>query len=294
MHKVLFIANPVAGGKNKVCIVSQIERYLDSSLFEWSVEYTKAKGDATVLAKETDAGIVVAIGGDGTVDEVAKGIIGTDKILGIIPCGSGDGLALHLHISRNIKKAIFNLNEFFVTPIDYATINGEPFFCTCGVGFDAAVSWKFAQAGKRGFKTYIEESIKTWFKFKAQEYILEMDNCAIRINALLVTVGNANQWGNETLITPYASIRDGLLDVTVLEPFTITEAPLIGAQLLDGHIDKNPRAKCFKCRSITIKRQDEGEAHYDGEAVKLGKEIEIKIVPGAIRTIVPQKSAYKI
>lgn len=256
--------------------------------------YTNGPGHATQLAAETDAEVVVAIGGDGTVDEVAKGILGTSKTLGIIPCGSGDGLAFHLHLSRNVKTALKIINEGYSTIIDHATINGTPFFCTCGVGVDAVVSQQFAMGGRRGLPAYIDQTVRTWFKFKPETYTIEMDNTTIITKAMLVTVGNANQWGNKILITPHASLTDGLLDVTILEPMSLAEIPIFATQLIDGGVNRNPRVKNFKCTSVKIKRESQGAAHYDGEATTLGKEIDVKIVPAAIKVIVPKKYIHKI
>lgn len=294
MVKILFIANPIAGGKSKARAVSLIGSCLDPSRYEWEVAYTTGPGHATQLAAETDAEVVVAIGGDGTVDEVAKGILGTSKTLGIIPCGSGDGLAFHLHLTRDVKKALSIINDGYTRVIDHAIINGEPFFCTCGVGVDAVVSQKFATGNRRGLPAYIDQTIKTWFQFHPETYTLEMDNCTISAKAMLITVGNANQWGNKVLITPQASLCDGLLDVTILEPMLLAEVPLLAAQLINGTVNRNPRVKSFRCSRIKIIRQSEGAAHYDGEATTLGKEIDIRIVPSALKVIVPKRYQNKI
>jgi diacylglycerol kinase family enzyme len=140
VKRITFIVNPVSGGKDKKDVLAAIGRYLDLSAFSYEVLQTGQAGDATRWARESEADIVVAVGGDGTVSEVAKGLLGTDKALGIIPCGSGDGLALHLGISRSPAKAVRTLNEACITRIDAARMDGRPFFCTAGVGLDANVS----------------------------------------------------------------------------------------------------------------------------------------------------------
>ena len=140
MKKILFIVNPVSGGKDKEGILRIVGEEIGRKRFEYETVLTACPGHATSIASECDADIVVAVGGDGTVSEVAKGIAGTSKTLGIIPCGSGDGLALHLGISRNPRKAARQLCEARFVPMDYGLVCGHPFFCTTGVGFDAVVS----------------------------------------------------------------------------------------------------------------------------------------------------------
>ena len=132
MKRITFIVNPVSGGKDKKKVLAAIDRYLDRSAFTYEVLETEKAGDATAWARESGADIVVAVGGDGTVSEVATGLLGTGKALGIIPCGSGDGLALHLGISRNPAKAVRALNGGRIVRIDTARLDGRPFFCTAG------------------------------------------------------------------------------------------------------------------------------------------------------------------
>ena len=162
MKRITFIVNPVSGGKDKRKVLAAIDRYLDRSAFSYEVRETGKAGDATAWARSCDADIVVAVGGDGTVSEVATGLLGTGKALGIIPCGSGDGLALHLGISRNPAKAVRALNAGRIARIDAARLDGRPFFCTAGVGLDADVAWDFARSPKRGLGTYISTAWGLW------------------------------------------------------------------------------------------------------------------------------------
>ena len=159
MRTVSFIVNPVSGGKDKSSILAAIGRYMDLSQCRYHVRQTTCAGEAEKLARDSKADIVVAVGGDGTVSEVAQGLIGTEKALGIIPCGSGDGLALHLGISREPAKAVKVINDACIQKIDVAHIDGKPFFVTAGVGLDALVSWDFASSKKRGLGTYIQTAL---------------------------------------------------------------------------------------------------------------------------------------
>lgn len=295
MEKILFIVNPIAGGKDKKAILEKVIGALDPDCFSHEVRYTEYAGHACTIAEEADADIVVAIGGDGTQNEVARGLVGSGKRMGIIPCGSGDGLALHLGISRDPSKAARTICEGKTVVIDHGTVNGRPFFCTTGMGIDALVSWKFANAGSRGLKTYVRESVKTWFGFKPDNYCINVDGVEYWNGpATLVTVGNANQWGNNAKITPLASVKDGLLSMTIVGPFHTWAFPGLLIRLMSGTAHKSCHTTCLEGKVIRIERDHQGPVHFDGDPYNEGKEIEIRVVPQALRVIVPAERADKI
>lgn len=304
MEKILFIVNPLAGGKDKKAILAYVTAAIDPARFTYEVVYTQYAGHACEIARDCDADLVVAIGGDGTQNEVARGLIaaasdgavGPDtavkaakrKRMGIIPCGSGDGLALHLGISRTPAKAARVLCEGKTVSIDYALVNGMPFLCTSGVGLDAIVSWNFSQAHSRGLHTYVLESIKAWFNFKTENYSIIIDGTECWNGpATLVTVGNANQWGNNAKITPLASLRDGLLDVTVVDVFHTWAFPDLLVKLMTGKAAKSRHATCFKGRKIKIIRDFTGPLHKDGDPMMEGREIVYSIVAEGLDMVVP-------
>ena len=287
MQKILFIVNPVSGGKDKKKMVQTVLEHLDSRKFTAEVAWTEHPGHATGLARGADAAIVVAVGGDGTVSEVGQGLAGTGKALGIIPCGSGDGLALHLGIPRNPVKATEILNTGENSPMDFARVNGQPFLCTTGVGFDAAVAWNFAQAGHRGLWTYIRESWKAWWSFRPERYDLDIDGTRWSGPAFLVTVGNCNQWGNQARITPESSVNDGLLDVTVVEPFRLWEIIGLAWRLMTGNAYRCRRVTMLRGHAVRIVREKEGPAHVDGDPCTFGKEISIVLEKAALRVVHP-------
>ena len=295
MKRITFIVNPVSGGKDKKSVLAAIDRYLDRSECTYKVLTTGKPGDATAWARETRADIVVAVGGDGTVSEVALGLLGTDKTLGVIPCGSGDGLALHLGISRNPEKAVRVLNEACITRIDAALLDGRPFFCTAGVGLDADVAFEFARSSKRGLGTYISTAWNLWMHGdREKRYVVETDSETWSGPAVIITVGNANQWGNEARIVPKASIRDGLLDVTVVEPFVTWEIPALAARLMTGKADTSRHVRSFRGTHIHIRRDQAGPAHCDGDPFEAGIELDLEILPGALNVVVPQARLDKI
>ena len=248
---------------------------------------TEYPGHAEVIARETDAGVVVAVGGDGTVNEVARGLLGSDKVLGIIPCGSGDGLALHLGLSRDFKKSMQILQDGKVRCIDSAVIGDKVFFSVCGVGFDAVVSERFAKSGKRGLLNYIRQGISLMTTYRPEKYELEIDGDRVSRESMLITIGNSDQWGNRAKITPLADISDGLLDITAVERFGLLSAPSLGFRLMTGSLDRSRKVRSFKGKEVCIRRTSSGPAHFDGDWFEAGEEIDIKIVPNSLKVIVP-------
>ena len=295
MKRVTFIVNPVSGGKDKKKVLAAIDLFMDRSQFTYEVLTTGKPGDATAWARESEADIVVAVGGDGTVSEVARGLVGTGKALGIIPCGSGDGLALHLGISRNPVKAVKVLNAACITRIDTARLGERPFFCTAGVGLDADVAFAFARSPKRGLGTYISTAWNLWMHGdRANQYLVETDTETWSGPAVIITVGNANQWGNEARIVPKASLRDGLLDVTVVEPFATWEIPVLAARLMTGKADTSRHVRSFRSTHVHIRRDHPGPAHYDGDPFEAGVDLQMEMKPGTLRVVVPRSRLEKI
>lgn len=285
MEKILFIVNPIAGkGRGAKC-VDKIKKYLDTTHFVPEFAFTEHSGHATQLASEgvsQGMNIVVAVGGDGTVNETACGLIGTQTALGIIPNGSGDGLALHLGIPRNLLGAIRAINKGKAVLCDSGMVEGHRFFCTTGVGFDAKVACDYAMAGKRGIKTYIAKAMEDWKNFKPAHYIITTEDMKIEIDAMLVTVGNANQWGNRCHIAPTASLTDGLLEITIVKPISLLQTPDLLVKLFGYKAYNSEHIIHLRGNRITIQRDGGLEAHYDGEAIMLPPTINIVCCPKSI------------
>lgn len=291
-RKVWFLVNPISGTEDKKRIVELIPQYMDADRFDIKVCYTEYKGHAAQLAREAvseSVDVVVAVGGDGTVNEVARSLIHTKTALGIIPCGSGNGLARHLYIPMNPEGALQVLNECVIQELDYGRINGTPFFCTCGVGFDAFVSSKFAKSSKRGLRSYIENTLKEGLKYKPETYEIEVDGedgMKQKYSAFLISCANASQYGNNVYIAPSASMSDGLMDVTIMRPFTMLEAPQIAIQLFNKTILQNSHIHTFRCRSLTIHRSQPGVIHYDGDPKDEEADLKIELYPRDINMVV--------
>ena len=262
--KAVFIINLISGTSDKAAIPGLIDQYLDKTQFEYEIAVTQYAGHASeIAAKAKDDGVdvVVAIGGDGTVNEVARAIVHSSTALGIIPCGSGNGLARHLLLPLNVRKAIEVINRCEIRQLDYGIINDYPFFCTCGMGFDAFVSMKFAEAGKRGPITYVENVLREGLKYKPETYTIEDESGTLQYKAFLISCANASQYGNNAYIAPQASMSDGLMDVIIMEPFDVFEAPQISIEMFSKTLDKNSKIKTFRTRHLHIRRDKPGVIH---------------------------------
>lgn len=287
--KAVFVINLISGTSDKAAIPGLIDQYLDKTKFEYEIAITQYAGHASEIAtkaKDDGVDVVVAVGGDGTVNEVARAIVHSNTALGIIPCGSGNGLARHLLLPLNVRKAIDVINKCEVRQLDYGIINGYHFFCTCGMGFDAFVSMKFAEAGKRGPITYVENVLREGLKYKPETYTIEDESGTLQYKAFLISCANASQYGNNAYIAPQASMSDGLMDVIIMEPFDVFEAPQISIEMFSKTLDKNSKIKTFRTRHLHIHRDKPGVIHYDGDPVMTGADIDIELKPKGINIIV--------
>ena len=288
IQHITFIINPISGTQSKHEIPDLIDRMMDKERFECKVCITEYAGHAAELAKACAAqgdDIVVAVGGDGTVNEVARSLVHSKTALGIIPCGSGNGLARHLCIPMDIRKALDIINQAQIVDFDYGVINDLPFFCTCGMGFDAFISLKFAEAGKRGPITYVENVLKEGLKYKPETYEIIDDNGTTKYKAFLIACANASQYGNNAYIAPGATMKDGKMDVIIMEPFDALEAPQIAADLFMKTLGNNSKIKTFRTRNLTIHRQSPGAIHYDGDPIMTNSDIEVHIEHLGIRIV---------
>lgn len=297
IRKLMIVINPVSGARAGHNVVDQIEseaRRLTwsdgkggSHPYEIDVRFTERAGHATDLAHEAAENKyygIVTCGGDGTVNEAARGVCGQKSLaLGIVPLGSGNGLARHLGIPMTVPGAMKVIAEDRILESDYATANGRPFFCTFGVGFDAEVTDKFNRLPGRGLKTYLRAVMEEYFKYKGNSYTIIANGHRITENALLVAVCNASQYGNNAYIAPQASIKDGLLDITLIHHGNLFENAIAAIDILSGMVGKTATSTTFRASSLKIIRNTDGAVHFDGEAATLEREINVVCHPGNLR-----------
>ena len=294
--RIIFVVNPISGTQSKKAILKWIDERMDRSIYDYSIVRTEYAGHATQIAAsavEDKVDVVVAIGGDGTINEIARALVHSETALGIIPCGSGNGLARHLRIPMEPKAAIDIINQGNRLCIDYGKINNIPFFCTCGVGFDAFVSLKFADSGKRGLLTYLENTLHESLTYQPETYEIENEEGTMKYKAWMIACGNASQYGNNAYIAPQASLTNGLMDVTIMEPFTVLDVPSLSFQLFNKTIDQNSRVKTMRAKKIKIHRAHDGVMHFDGDPLMAGKELEVEIIPSGLYVIASEKKKVK-
>lgn len=296
MKNIAFIINPISGSREtqnaKKKLPKVIMQTLDAAQWLPNITFTEYAGHATELAYQYarmgfDA--VVAVGGDGTVNEVARGLKDTQTALGIIPMGSGNGFARHLNIPIKPQKAIEMLNHSEPISVDYGLANGRLFVSTCGTGFDALVADNFAGSNKRGFMTYLQNVLKEAFAYQPQTYHIVGDGLDVTHKAFLITFANANQWGYEAMIAPKASVQDGKMDIMLMSSHAILGSASLALRLFAGSIDDSHFMDTLRAREITLEREEKAPFHIDGDPVEMEKDIRIKIVEDGLRVLVEKR-----
>ena len=288
----LLIVNPASGRISKHRIIPHLYKKMRKMGLEFEIAFTEGPGHGRELAMNAAAkgfDAVLACGGDGTVNEIASGLVGTQTVFGIIPTGSGNGLARHIGIPVDIDRSLKVISENNIINADYGVANDLPFFCTFGVGFDAAVSERCARERRRGIMMYLKNAINEYVKFHPEEYVIEVNGQVMTERALLVVCCNASQYGNNAFIAPSASITDGELDITIVHGGNLLTEAMAGVDILTGLIRKNAYVDTIRTTSAKIIRQHSGAAHIDGDAVSLPKEINVSCRPAALRLFSPTK-----
>ena len=257
--------------------------------FDFDYFYTERPKHATELAQKAvqeNIEVVVAVGGDGTMHECAKGLLGSQTALAVMPCGSGNGFAFHFGMERDIDKAIKQLNISNFKTIDSCTANGLPFFNVSGVGFDAHIAHLFTTTKVRGFSSYVKLVLRECANYPAQDYTLEYDGKKEIYNAVIISWANATQFGNGAQISPESKVDDGLTEICVLKDFRRYLVPVLLYRLFTGKIHQSKYMTIIKTKKISISCQN-GQSHLDGEGHDLGKEIHIDTHPKTLKVFIP-------
>jgi diacylglycerol kinase (ATP) len=288
-QNILFLINPVSGGKNKLQFPEMVSKYLDREKFHADHLFTKGPGHAYDLVTgkiKSDTDIFVAVGGDGTINEVASALSGSDRRMGIIPCGSGNGLARSLNIPMRDKQAILRLNDLNTIRIDSGRINGRKFFNMAGIGFDAHISAVFAGSTHRGLGGYVKTTLSELRNYQSQQYDIEVDGQNYSTKAFMISIANSPQYGNNAHISPFASLDDGFLDLCIIKPFPLYHFPAICYRMFDRSTHRSKYVEIIRAKNIRILRDAHATVHVDGEPVQMEKELNIGVKPLSLSVLI--------
>jgi len=290
-RRIKLIINPISGlHLNREGLKFVISKVLNQYDCVYQFQQTERPGDAFQFAKNAIEGkydIVAAVGGDGTVNEVASALVHSNVPLGIIPIGSGNALARGLEIPMQFKQAIQNLISGQVRKIDVGQMQGRYFFATAGAGFEAVVGKQFNEGPIRGPLPYIFCGLHEFLKYEPQDVFLKFDHQVVRKKALLVSIANTRQLGNGAIIAPHAAPDDGLLDVCIIDDINILQALFNLPRLFTGLIDNDPYTEFYRASNFEIIRPQEAPIHLDGETLDGDKNFNVSLLPKALNVIVP-------
>jgi len=293
-ERIVFIVNPISGHHDKSKFFFLVENLIDKEKYNYRILLTEYAGHAAQLAKqaiEDEYNTIVAVGGDGTINEVATAMIGRRQTFAIVPYGSGNGLARHLHLPLKPEKVISEvINKGVKSKIDTATLNGMPFISIAGVGFDAIIADFFAKDPHRGIKTYVKLVTKEYMHFQPEKYHLILDGkMEIDCNPLFISFANSNQFGSNAVVSPHASLNDGLLDVCIFKKPNLIQAVYVAERLMTQRVDKTQYVDIHKAGKIEVFREKEEIVNIDGEAVMMPKDFVVEINPLSLNILITDK-----
>lgn len=298
-RKFIYFINPVSGTKGKDNLIRLIQKRTEKEGIPYEVMHTNASGnyeyliDKIMSERITD---IIVCGGDGTVNQIAAALLGIKVNIGIIPMGSGNGLALAAGISRNANKALNIIFKGNASDVDGFFINTHFGCMLCGLGFDAQVAHDFANQPTRGLKTYIKQTLKNFVTAKTYRFRIKVNDINITTEAFFISIANSNQFGNNVTIAPKASIRDGLIDVVVVNKMSKSRMLYsVGKQLFFGNVGDAAQQKNYKredvyyyqSKRLFIENTDMAPLHIDGDPMKTAPHFEIEIMPNAFRLLQP-------
>jgi diacylglycerol kinase (ATP) len=289
--KAIFLVNERSGRKRTFDVAEIIRA---SNAFESEIVSCTRKEDVDAIvgrAEEESVDVIFAVGGDGTVHETAKRLVGRKPALGILPIGSGNGFARHIGLPLDPAVTLDACRSGRIVTIDTAEVNGSAFLGVMGIGLDAIIAERFASSNVRGLETYVREGLRAFSEFHAGEYEVSWGSGSVRRKAYVIAVANASQYGNNARIAPLASLQDGLLDLVIVHDISLLAAPMVLARLFQGTLDRAAGVTMAQSADVTIRRAAAGPAHLDGEPVELGEELRVTIVPQSLRLLVPDAVA---
>lgn len=286
--KIKFIVNPISGTGKQKNIERYLNQYLEKNKFDYNISYTEKKEHAKEICKlaiKEKYNIIIAVGGDGTVNEIASELIDTDIPLGVIPCGSGNGFAYHIGMNKNIAKAVKQINNSDTQIIDSCTANLDKFINVSGIGFDAHIAELFSGLKKRGFWNYIKLIFKE-LNYNSRKYTLEYNSEVREINALLIAFANTTQYGNNFKISPNSDLLDGKIDFVIVKNMKRWQLPQFLLKIARGKIQQSEHVEIIQTKEMKILSNDK-IIHLDGEVKKINKNVIVKCNPKSLKILVP-------
>ena len=289
MPKTCFILNPKAGPSQRYDMPALIARHFGVAEPNYEIRQTECAGHAVELARvaaQEGFRVVAAIGGDGTVNEVGRGLLGSETALGIVPQGSGNGLARHLKVPLKLSAALQRLAAPAFSRMDVGVMNGHPFFCTAGLGFDAHVSQHFAQAGSRGLSTYLRVTLREYRRYRAVPVRVDLNGKQLATNCYVLAFANASQYGNNVYIAPLADLRDGLLDVCLIDALPVGRAVRVSLGMALGNLPQTNAAAYFRVPTARVVAEAPIGFHVDGDYLGHATEFAVELLPMALAVAV--------
>ena len=289
--RIVFIVNPKAGTNIQSRIRESVDRHLNHQKFIYGIWHTERVGHAAELTRkavEEGYEIVVAVGGDGSINEVASALMHTEVILGVIPAGSGNGLAMHLGYGRVLDAAMRKINSAVPRPVDAGQLNWRPYFNLAGVGYDGRVSNMMKESKRRGFLPYFLKSVEAGFTHHSSACVVEMDDHVFEGKTFAVTVANGPMWGYNFVVAPDARIDDGLFRVVILKDAPRWQYFAAVPSTLNGKLYDAEFVEHFTSRKVKISAEGTHYLHVDGEGFQATGSLQFEVVPHAVRVLVPQ------
>jgi YegS/Rv2252/BmrU family lipid kinase len=286
--KILFIINPISGGHHKAKMIRSIFKLLDNNKFDVFITHSKQAGEASKIAQkavEDHFDILVAVGGDGTINEIASQLVNTNIALAIVPCGSGNGLARDLGISLHYKKAIKQINTLNIKQIDVGVCNQQYFFSLAGIGYDAKVAYDFNRGKKRKFLGYLWAIVKDYFTSTNQHFEMEFENEKIGGKFFFVTVANSSQWGYNVKVAPQAKLDDGILHIVLCKKPSFLSLIPFCVKILSGNATKSSFIDIKTSKSMSLSSHNEFFYHLDGDAKEVAGKVEVNILTKSLNII---------
>jgi YegS/Rv2252/BmrU family lipid kinase len=286
--KVLFLINPKSGTRRSYDVADIIHARCGGWTYEVRPSESKEALDGIIDGAVRDGfDVVYAVGGDGTVHEIAKRLVGKPIALGILPTGSGNGFARHIGLPMQPAASLDACQRGSIITIDSGEVNGTPFLGVMGAGFDAEIAHRFASSKVRGFRTYVKAGLGAFFTYRCETYEITIDGRTFTRRAFVVAVSNSSQYGNDAKIAPDASLRDGLLDLVIADEVSVIGALKLLYRLFAGTIHFAKNVEVLRGKEIVIRREREGPVHLDGEPFVMGAELRIAVRPQSLQVLVP-------